>query len=244
MHETREQCAGRFVNLRLSRPRVVAQARLFVFLTLLVPLFGVLGGVVADGVPSVEVRVVPREVTIDVPVEVVVERIVDRLVFVPVPTVTLHPWTQSLRGLFGWDLSRLPQAGVASVPAFRPSSERASVIARPDAAVAAGIVAARRAILASRPDARFPLRAESVPDECSAGLFWRREPVEPGCDPVRADGPADGEHGCPFDRQRATGRERTRGCEQPGRRCRGSRRVAGGRGAARRDRCGERTGKQ
>ena len=81
MHETRERCAGRFVDLRLSRPRVVAQARLFVFLTLLVPLFGVLGGVVADGVPSVEVRVVPREVTVNVPVEVVVERIVDRLAF-------------------------------------------------------------------------------------------------------------------------------------------------------------------
>ena len=34
------------------------------------------------------------------------------------PDVTLYPWTQSLRGLFGWDLSRLPQAGVASVPAI------------------------------------------------------------------------------------------------------------------------------
>jgi hypothetical protein len=141
MRETQGRCVGRFASLGLSRPRVVAQARLFVFLTLLVPFFGVLRGVIADGVPAVEVRVVPREVTVDVPVEVVVERIVDRLVFVPVPTATLHPWTQSLRGLFGWDLSRLPQPGVASVPAFRPSSDRASVVARPDAAVAAGIVA-------------------------------------------------------------------------------------------------------
>ena len=106
---------------------------------MLMPLFGVLQGMIADGMPLVEVRVVPRDVTVEVMVERIVERIVDRLVFVPVPTVTLHPWTRSCVG-------SVPMEPVAAAPgrdgvgAGVPSLVRAGIGLRPpDAAVAAGI---------------------------------------------------------------------------------------------------------
>lgn len=91
MRERHRGVTTRSMRLREARPTIVAHARLFFFVSLLVPLFVALQGVIEDGVPRVEIRIVPRDVTIEVPVEVVVERIVDRLVFVPVPTVTLDP---------------------------------------------------------------------------------------------------------------------------------------------------------
>jgi hypothetical protein len=129
---------------REARPMIVAQARLSFFLTLLVPLFVALQAVVEDGGPRIEIRSVPRDVTIEVPVDVVVERIVDRLVFVPVPTVTLHPWARSLWDLSTWDVTRLPEAGSlpASAGVLRPSPVGGSVFAPSNAAVTAGIIGA------------------------------------------------------------------------------------------------------
>src|SRR4051812_35720287 len=142
MRETGERSAGPWQRLPTARPRLVAQARLFVFLTLLGPLFGALHAMIEEGVPKIEVQFVPRTVMIEVPVEVVVERIVDRLVFVPVPTATLHPWTQTLWNLSRWNLSRLPRAGgvTASAAGFppAPSTPRASLFAQPDPALPAG----------------------------------------------------------------------------------------------------------
>ena len=120
---------------REMRPAIVARVRLFVLLISLSPFFGVLQGFVEEGVPRIEFRIVPR----GVPTEVVVERIVERLVFVPVPTATLRPWTRSLWDLARWDLSRLPRASSvsASIALFRPV-----LITPPEtnAALAAGIV--------------------------------------------------------------------------------------------------------
>ena len=84
-----ERSPARSGRLREARPMIVGRARLFVLLTVLVPLFGALQALLEDGMPRVEVQIVPRQVMIEVPIEVVVERIVDRLVFVPVPTAML-----------------------------------------------------------------------------------------------------------------------------------------------------------
>ena len=78
---------------------------------LLTPLFGALHSVAHDGMPRIEIQIVPRHVTIEVPVEVVVERFVDRMVYVPIPMASLQPWTRSLWDLSRWDLSRLPRPG-------------------------------------------------------------------------------------------------------------------------------------
>src|SRR5688572_27109052 len=151
MREMAEGSSARSGRLREARPAIVARARLFVFLTMLVPLFGALQALLEEGVPRIEIQIVPRNVTIEVPVDVVVERIVERMVFVPVPTVTLHPWTRSLWNPSNWDLSRLPRPGslMASTAAFGPSPVRASVFAQPNPAVAAGI------IVPGAPTARF-----------------------------------------------------------------------------------------
>ena len=151
MREMAESSSARSARLRGARPAMVARARLFVFLTMLVPLFGAFQALLEAGVPRIEIQIVPRNVTIEVPVDVVVERIVERMVFVPVPTVTLHPWTRSLWKPSNWDLSRLPRPGslTASSAAFGPSPVRASVFAQPNPAVAAGI------IVPGAPTARF-----------------------------------------------------------------------------------------
>ena len=82
MREMGGVTSGRLARLRQVRPTIVAHTRLFVFLTLLVPLFSALQALLDEGVPRVELRIVPRNVTVEVPVDVVVERIVDRLVLV------------------------------------------------------------------------------------------------------------------------------------------------------------------
>src|SRR5690348_9854888 len=77
MREMRSDVLNRSMRLRKARPAFIARARLFLLLTLLTPLFGALESVAADGMPRIEVQIVPRQVTIEVPVEVVVERFVD-----------------------------------------------------------------------------------------------------------------------------------------------------------------------
>jgi hypothetical protein len=108
------------------RTSLFAHVRLFAFLSLLLPLFAALQALADAGVPRVEVRVVPRDVRVDVPVDVVVERIVERLIFVPVPSIALRPWTQAR-----WDVSRLAQAGaggtaIAQAAPAVPSRARTS----------------------------------------------------------------------------------------------------------------------
>lgn len=145
MREIGERTPAPPVRQRETRAVIVARARLFVFLTMLVPLFSALQAVLEDGVPGVEIRIVPRDVTVEVPVDVVVERIIDRLVFVPVPTAMLHPWTRPFWDVSNWDLSRLLRPGSfsASAAVFGPTparlSVRPSVFAQPNPAVAAGI---------------------------------------------------------------------------------------------------------
>jgi hypothetical protein len=143
MREMRSDVLNRSMRLRKARPAFIARARLFLLLTLLTPLFGALESVAADGMPRIEVQIVPRQVTIEVPVEVVVERFVDRMVYVPIPMTSLQPWTRSLWDLSRWDLSRLPRPGAltatASAAAFRPAPNGVPVLVRPDAAIAAQI---------------------------------------------------------------------------------------------------------
>ena len=84
-----------------GRQARVARARLFALLVVLIPMFGALQALAADGLPRIENELVPPTVKIEVPVDIVVDRIVDRLVFVPIPTVMLHPWPR-----LTWDISR------------------------------------------------------------------------------------------------------------------------------------------
>ena len=74
-------------------PSVVARARLFGLLALLVPTFAGLQYVAREGMPSVEIRFVSRDVPVEVgvPVEVPVERVVERVVYVPVPLSETAP---------------------------------------------------------------------------------------------------------------------------------------------------------
>src|SRR5438309_277760 len=91
------------------RPDLIARLRLFGFLALLVPLFSVLHGLIEDGIPRVEIQLVPRIVPVERPIEVIVERIVERLVYIPVPTIPSRPWVRPPAMA-----SQLPQAGPAS----------------------------------------------------------------------------------------------------------------------------------
>jgi hypothetical protein len=79
---------SRVARLAETRPGLVARLRLFGLLILLVPLFGGLQALLEEGVPRVEIRIVPRDVPVtipvEVPVEVPVERVVERVVYVPV----------------------------------------------------------------------------------------------------------------------------------------------------------------
>jgi hypothetical protein len=84
------QDTGRAVRYRIGqfvaeRPGLMARLRLFGLLVLLAPLFAGLHYVIGEGVPRVEVRIVPQDVPIVVPVERIVEKVVERVIYVPVP---------------------------------------------------------------------------------------------------------------------------------------------------------------
>ena len=113
--------------------KLTPHLRLFGLLALLVPLFLGLQYVVREGVPRVEVRLVPQDVQTTVPVEVPVERVVERVVYVPVDRETSQPVTR------GTDLAQtgLPiTSDLAAQPEGRPSDEppAVAVASAPDAA--------------------------------------------------------------------------------------------------------------
>lgn len=85
-----------------TRADLVARLRAFGLLALLVPVFSAFGVAAEQGVPRVEIQLVPREVlvhvTVEVPIEVSIERVVERVVYVPVPMQGFSPVRTILTG--------------------------------------------------------------------------------------------------------------------------------------------------
>src|SRR5689334_15640854 len=86
MFELSQSSRARLGQLGAAHPGLMARARLFVLLGLLVPLFVGLHDLVREGVPRVEIRFISQDVPVpvSVPVEVPVERVVERIVYVPI----------------------------------------------------------------------------------------------------------------------------------------------------------------
>lgn len=90
MLDERREGHERPERLPMDSSTLTANLRLFGLLALLVPLFAGLQYVVREGVPRVEVRLVPQ----DVPTSVLVERVVERVVYVPVGSEAAVPPTE------------------------------------------------------------------------------------------------------------------------------------------------------
>jgi hypothetical protein len=153
-------------QLGVAHPALMAHARLFVLLALLVPLFFGLHNLVLAGVPRVEIRFVPQDVAVpvSVPVEVPVERVVERIVYVPVERVEPAPGTATSQ-------SPVDDIGVASPANEEPSvpSPEASEASAVEGAAGAPVVAVPGpgSVLTAASASAAPIAAASVeePDE-------------------------------------------------------------------------------